>query len=576
MSNSTQLRLPHAVLCEEGGKTGNEDAARVVVPGDPHLLTYKGVVLAVADGVSSAEGGHQASTTAIQTFATDYYTTPDTWSVGHSGEQLLSTINQRLYRHSHAYTNNQKGQLCTFSAVVLKSHTAHFFHLGDSRIYHWRAGQLTQLTQDHTTAVSQQQRFLSRALGMDSSLQLDYGQQTLTAGDYLLLCSDGLHDFVSDQHIQILLSTGREPEELATELRTAAMTGGCDDNLSIVLARVDELPAESIDDYNERLTRLPFPPALGPGHKVDGYEVVAELFASSRSHLYRVKDLANGQHYVMKTPSPNFADDSSYIERFIREEWIGSRIDSPYVVEVIRPHRPKTMLYYLMEEVPGVAMDKWLTENDPVKPGRAIRLIEKIAAGIKAFHDREAVHQDLKPGNIMIQPDGSPKIVDFGSVFVAGVAEVFIPIEHESVLGTTTYSDPQYLMGKNSGFQGDVYALATICYELFTGALPYGEKINDCQTPSDYDRLRYTPARHVNPAIPVWFDRALEKGVSFDLYERYPNIDALLTDLTRPNPEFLRKEVNKSTRNSSLLFWQLLSGFWFITLVLVLYLFAIS
>lgn len=565
------------VLCRHGGKDTNEDAAAAWVPDSPHLQHYKGSAFVVADGVSSAEAGQQASQTAVESFINDYQSTPDIWSVSHSAEQLLSTINSRLYRHSHAFSNELKGHLCTFSGLLIKSRTAHIFHVGDSRAYLLREGNLQQLSQDHKALLSKDRSFLVRALGMDNRLQLDYRSLSVQTDDVFLLCTDGLHEFLSDSQItEYLTATEHTIEQRAETLYQAAMDAGLDDNISIVLIKVQTLPDESIDDFSQRLTRLPFPPPLDVGMKLDGYEVTKVLFMSSRSHLYLVRDLDSDRLLVMKTPSDNFNDSPQYIDSFIREEWVGSRIRSPAVVSVIRPGRGKSFLYYLMEYVEGTTLEKKLAQSAPLKPSQALKWLQQIADGLQAFHDSETIHQDLKPGNIMITDTNEVKIVDFGSVFVAGLAEIFSPLAHEVPLGTAEYSDPQYLMGRNSGIQGDVYAFATIAYEMFTGSLPYGEKIGECKTPRDYDRLRYIPARQVNPRIPLWLDRALQKGVQFDLQQRYTTLDKILTDIRQPNPEFLKTEVKKDTRNSSLLFWQLLSGFWFITLIVVIYLFLIS
>jgi protein phosphatase len=216
-----------------------------------------------------------------------------------------------------------------------------------------------------------------------------------------------------------------------------------------------------------------------------------------------------------------------------------------------------------------------MEKNRFPKPKIAINIVEQIADGLSAFHKMETIHQDLKPANILINEETlQVKIVDFGSVFVAGLAEVFIPLEHEGVLGTASYSDPQYLLGKNTGIQGDLYALATITYELFTGTLPYGEKIEECQTAFEYDRLRYISAREYNPIIPRWFDRTLQRGVAFDLEQRYDNIETFLYDLKHPNPDYLRDDPKIQKNKSQILFWQLLSGFWILMLLLVIFLFS--
>jgi len=575
------LQMDAAYSSTAGRKHHNEDCAGVYTPDDPYLRSSKGATLVVADGVSSAEAGREASRTAVKRFLEEYYQTPDTWSAGHCGEKILSTINLRLYRKSHEFASESKGYLTTFSAVVIKSHTAHFFHIGDSRIYRLHRDQegefqLTQLTRDHTAVLDDNRATLSRALGMDNRLNVDYGRVPLEEGDVLLLSSDGVHDFIGEAQIIRLLEQDKPAEEISHELMDLALASDSDDNVTAVVAKVESLPDESLDDYSVKLTRLPFPPELSPGMKVDGYETIRVLFASSRSQLYLVRDCETGEELAMKTPSLNYEDDFSYIDRFIQEEWIGSRVKGENVVQIIRQTRPRTYLYYLMEYVQGQGLDQWIKEHQPVSPKAAIAIVKQIAEGLKAFHDNEAIHQDLKPGNVLITQDQRAVIVDFGSVYVAGLAELQRPLVHEGALGTASYSDPLYLLGKNPGMQGDVYALATITYEMFTGKLPYGSAVEECRTAFDYDRLRYQNAATHNPRIPVWFDSALEKGVAFDLDQRYLTIEKLVTDLTQPNPEFLKADPVTETSASRLVFWKLLSGFWFFTFLLLLYLFSQS
>jgi serine/threonine protein phosphatase PrpC len=563
-----------------GQKPQNEDAIAWQLPDEPHLLIYKGGCLCLADGVSSAEAGQQASEYAVTHFVTEYVNTPDSWSVSHSANQLLGSINNALYQRSHAYLSDEKGFLCTFSALILKSHTGYFFHIGDSRLYLWRKGGLRQLTQDHITKLSENRQFLGRALGMDEQVQWQSGSLPLEPGDRFLLCSDGLSDFIDDRTLEKLLNPQQQGDitltQLSEQLCELALQNGSDDNVSALLVEVQSLPVETLDDYNERLTRLPFLPVLVPGMKVDGYQVEREIFASSRSHLYLVRDLTSDQLWVLKTPSVNFSEDAAYIERFIQEEWIGLRIQSPHVVQVHRQQRPRTFLYYLLEYIEGETLEHWLEKvARPLKPAKAIAMLRQIGEGLTAFHQQGAVHQDLKPANIMRRPDGQLVLVDFGSVYVAGLAEIFSPLPQDIALGTASYSDPHYLLGHNSGVQGDVYALATICYELFTGQLPYGAKVEDCQTMRDYQKLRYQHSFSHNPQIPIWFDRALELGVSLDLSQRYGTVAALMKDLQNPNPLFLHQQVVAKHKTNRLLFWQLMSGFWFVTLLLVIWLFLI-
>jgi protein phosphatase len=563
------------VACEShaGVKGINEDATDLLLPKDNYLQRVKGYTFIVADGVSSAEAGRDASHIAVERFLVEYYQTPDTWSVSKSGEQVLSAINLRLFRKSHQYKNEHKGYLTTLSILVLKGHKGYFFHVGDSRIYLLRDKKLTLLTQDHSASIEKDKTFLTRAVGMDNKLHIDFSSFGLQQNDSFLLCSDGVHDFIAESDLTQILSQSLPMSHICKQLIVAAEKGNSDDNMSCLVLHIKSLPQQHIDDLNDELNRLPFPPMLKTGMKLDGYRVLSEVFASSRSHLYLVEDEDTHEQFAMKVPSKNFIDDIHYIDRFIREQWVGNRIKSEYVVNIIQHHRPRTGLYYLMEWLPGISLDKWLEQHFPISPKRAIELVKKIALALEAFHQHDAVHQDIKPANIMVLDQDKIKIVDFGSVFVAGLAELYSPIEYQGVLGTASYSDPNYLQGKSPGVQGDIYSLATLCYEIFTNSLPYGKRIEDCRTMRDYDRLRYISATEQNPIIPVWFDKALEKGVKFDLNERYNTIAEFMKDLTQPNPLFLKKEP-EAKQSNSLFFWKLVSGFWFITLVVVLYLFS--
>ena len=568
------LKINSAYKTIAGIKPENEDAAGICTPEDSYLLANKGVVLSVADGVSSAEAGKEASRTAVDKFIEEYFQTPDTWSVAKAGEQILSTINLKLYRKSHEFSTTTKGYLATFSAIVIKGATAHFFHVGDSRIYLLRNGELTQYSTDHVASLGDNKRFLIRAIGMDNRLHLDYGRIPLEEGDRLLLTSDGVHDFIPHECLLELVGHNLPMPEICKQLIEAAKDFQSDDNISAVLAEIVQLPHESLDDYSAKLTRLPFPPALSKGLKLDGYEVVKELFASSRSQLYLVKDSESGALLAMKTPSSNFEEDTAYIDQFIQEEWIGIRIQHPNVVKIIRQNRPRSFLYYLMEFIEGESLASWINTNRPPSPKRAINIVKQVAEGLKAFHQNEAIHQDLKPGNIIVTPDERAVVIDFGSVFVAGLAEGIRPIQSEGVLGTAGYSDPLYLRGHNPGIQGDVYSLATITYEMFTHHLPYGERIEQCRSALDYDRLRYCSASKYNAVIPMWFDGALKKGCEFDLELRYRTIDQFMKDLLYPNSEFLRDDPAVEKNASTVTFWKLLSGFWFVTFLLLIYLFT--
>ena len=373
----------------------------------------------------------------------------------------------------------------------------------------------------------------------------------LDKGDIFLLSTDGIHDFVSHTDIQKILSKANNNasdkgfEVCCETLIEKALANASSDNLSCQILKVDNLPIETIDDVSRKLTRLPFPPGLTPGLILDGYRVEKEIHASSRSQIYLVTDLATGRRCCMKTPSVNFDDDLAYIERFILEGWIGSRINNPHVVKVVDANKKKSCLYYLTEYVDGVTLSQWIKENPRPAVQDVIYLVEQIVKGLRALHRRETLHQDIKPANIMLDRHGEAKIIDFGSCYINGIAEIASPLEPHGVLGTASYSAPEVVLGGKSSVQAEIFSLSVIVFEMLTGTAPFEGKLMECRTAGAYLKTRYIPTFELNPLVPIWIDGAVKKGLRYDPKRRYDDVSEFLHELQHPNPKY-RKHYSAS------------------------------
>ena len=137
----SQLAVTVAQHSSAGVKPRNEDCIAIQIPQDAQLTT-KGIVAAIADGVSAAEAGREASEIAVKGFINDYYSTPDSWSVKQSAHKVLIALNRWLYGQGQKFLEAEKGYVTTFSTLILKSQAAYVFHVGDSRIYRLRDGAL--------------------------------------------------------------------------------------------------------------------------------------------------------------------------------------------------------------------------------------------------------------------------------------------------------------------------------------------------------------------------------------------------------------------------------------------------
>lgn len=542
---------------DKGPKHQNEDCLGIRVPDDP-ALTMKGVVAVIADGVSSAEAGKEASETCVKNFLSDYYSTPDSWTVKTSAQKVLTALNRWLYGQGQRYIDAHRGYISTLSILVIKSRMAHLFHIGDSRIYRLRGDDFEQLTTDHSAQISRDKAYLTRAMGMDIRLDVDYLTESIEQGDLFFLSTDGVHDFLSDKEIKAALqSMGANFEDTCQSLIDMAKDVGSDDNLSCQIVRVDQLPDANSEDVYKKLSDLPFPPFLELGMSIDGYRVLDEIHASNRSQLYVVLDEVSDQKWVMKTPSVNFQDDPAYIERFIMEEWIGRRIACPNVEAVPTKVRKRQWLYYLCEFVEGETLAKWIESNNKRDLEQVLDITEQVVRGVRSLHRKETLHQDLKPANIVLARDGVAKLIDFGSCLVAGINEIASPFERDTILGTATYAAPEYKLRRSGSVRSDQFSIAMITYEMLTGHLPFGAGFDRCETKQDFSRLKYEHAYWHNPMVPAWMDGALRKALQFSPELRYESLSEFVYDLRHPNPQFMQLKDQPLIERKPLLFWQL-------------------
>ncbi len=531
----SSLKLEFAQLSDAGRKAENQDTVGARFP-EGAALTTKGVAIAIADGVSTSDAARQASQTAITGFLTDYYATPDTWRTGQSANRVIQSLNRYLWSQSQNSVR-QEGYLTTLSIIVIKGDKLFTFHVGDSRIYRLRAGQLELLTRDHTQKIDRRTTYLSRAMGADLNLEVDMQTYEVELGDVFMLSTDGVHDWVDHKTLETLLNQNSDLQTLCDTLHQTAMDAGCDDNISVQLARVEQLGASSQADAVTVLSRLPFAPLLDVGKTIDGLTVEKIMHESERSQVYLVK-APDGKNLVMKTPSINYEDDPAYIERFVQESWIGARISNRHIVRVVEPPEPRSCLYYLTEYIPGPTLSQVIKERAPLEVSDAVELAEQLVTGIRALHRKDTLHQDLKPDNVVLGTQGAC-LIDFGSCWVAGIQEMGSAITPDHILGTLDYSAPEYRYGGRTGPRSDQFSIAVLVYEMLTGKRPYGEAYGKAMSLNQFQKLSYRSALQYNPLVPIWLDRALEKALQIQPAQRYDALSEWLKDLQRPNPNWL-------------------------------------
>ena len=573
---SNQLRISIGQRSDKGRKKINQDFHGAYVPKEP-LLTSKGIAVGLADGISSSEVSQFASETVVKGFLEDYYCTPESWTVKTSVQRVLSAINSWLYaqnRNSPFRFSPDRGYVCTFTTLVIKSNTAHIFHAGDTRAYRLSAGHLEQLTEDHRLWVSNDKSYLRRALGIKDQLELDYQSLALEVDDVFVLATDGIYEYADEKFIvNAIESNSDNLEEAARLVLDEAYHQGSDDNLSILIIGVDQLPYQEVNEVYKSLTTLPFPPELKPRMLFDGYEIVREIHISHRSHIYLAVDIETNEQVVIKIPSKDLRDNAEYLERFLMEEWVARRINNAHVLKPCSQTRKRNYLYIVTEFVKGQTLKQWMIDHPQPDIDAVRNIIEQIAAGLRVFHRQEMIHQDLRPDNIMIDATGTVKIIDFGSARVAGLTEITTPLQHDNILGTAQYSAPEYFLGEVGTARSDVFSLGVIAYQMLSGKLPYGTHVARATTRAAQRKLKYQSVLDDERTIPAWIDEAIRKAVHPDPYKRYEELSEFVFDLRHPNKAFLSKARPPLMERNPLLFWKTVS---FILLLVIIFLISNS
>jgi serine/threonine protein phosphatase PrpC len=558
----SQLKVSVGQYSDKGRKEINQDFHGVYIPEEPQL-TSKGIAIALADGISSSDVSQVASEATVSGFLEDYFCTSEAWSVKKAAHRVLVATNSWLYSQTQQGRyrfDKDRGYVCTLSAMIIKSTTAHVFHLGDTRIYRLRDNALEQLTNDHRLWVSKDRSYLSRAMGINAQLEIDYDALQVDRGDVFLFVTDGIYESISSRFMaKVINEQGDDLDAAAKIISEEAYQQGSTDNLTTQIVRIDELPSQDVNEIYQQLTELPFPPILDARMNFDGYKIIREVHASSRSHVYLAVECETDIQVIIKTPSIDLQGDLAYLDRFLMEEWIARRINSAHVLKPCVQTRKRNYLYIVTEYIDGQTLTQWMIDNP--KPGlETVRgIIEQIAKGLRAFHRLEMLHQDLRPDNIMIDGAGTVKIIDFGSTRVAGILEITTPIEQYNLLGTAQYTAPEYFLGESGASHSDLFSLGVITYQMLTGKLPYGVQVAKAKTKAAQKKLKYSAIPNDDREIPVWIDEALRKAVHPDPYKRYEDLSEFLFDLRHPNKKFLSKTRPPLMERDPVVFWKSVS-----------------
>lgn len=547
---------------EAGRKPANQDFCGATLPsGAP--LAGKGVAVAVADGISSSDVSRLASQAAVCGFLQDYYCTPDAWSVKRSAERVLAATNSWLFAQTQQGAgrwDKDRGWVCTFSALVIRSRTAHLFHVGDGRIWQVQGDTLEQLTADHRVHAGGGRSYLGRALGIADQVEIDYRTLPLAEGDTFALTTDGVHEHLRPEAIATLITAhAHDLDAAAAAIARAAIEAGSDDNLTVQVARVERLPPAGRGELARKAADLPLPPELAPRMAFEGLRIVRQLHASARSHVWLAVDEQTQERMALKVPSTEAGADPRWRERFLLEEWVARRVDSPHLLRPRRADRPRQSLHVAFEYLEGATLAQWMVDR-PRPPLDAVRaIVVQLARGLRALHRLEMVHQDLRPENVMVDATGTARIIDFGAVRVAGIADQEDVDHGAAPPGTLQFMAPECLRGAPGSARSDLFSLAAIAYQMLSGRLPYDVAMARERSEAAQRRMRYRSLAALRADVPAWVDEAFEKALHPDPSRRFGDVDEFVHALGQPAPGSRARRRPPLAERNPLLFWKSLA-----------------
>lgn len=566
----TQLTVTIGQASSAGRKPANQDFHGALVPAGV-ALTTKGIAVAIADGISTSKLGATAAETAVKSFLTDYYCTSEAWPVQLAAERVISATNSWMHAQNGRPLSDEereRGLVCTFTALVLKSRQAHVFHVGDCRVARRSGASIEVLTEAHRVDLGGGETYLGRALGVTRHVEIDHLRLPLQPGDTFILTSDGVHDHLTDSRLALLIDQAVDLDAAAASIVAAAVEAGSEDNLTVQLVRVDGLPAGEVEDLFGADGLLPPAPRLRAGTSFEGYAILRELHAGSRSHVYVARDEADGALVALKVTSTEHGENSDELRRLLLEEWIARRIDHAHVLKAAPQRRPRRHAFSVSEYVEGQTLAQWMADRPRPELHEVRSLICQTAAALHALHKRRIVHRDLRPANLLVDTAGTVKLIDFGSAAIDGVDEVAPRgAEDAAYAGTMQYSAPELYLGEHAGEASDLFSLGVIAYQLLTGRLPYGPRLANATSRAAQRSLRYAPIAEVNPAVPDWVDAAIAKAVALDPARRYGVLSEFVYDLSHPNRSLTAILPRPLAERNPLRLWQGLSALLFVLLI---------
>ena len=260
------------------------------------------------------------------------------------------------------------------------------------------------------------------------------------------------------------------------------------------------------------------------------YQVTHLVARGGMAQVYRAIDLQLDRPVALKVLFPELSVDRTFVERFRREAQAAANLSHPNIVPVFDWGEDAGAYFIVMEYINGRPLSAVLRDPQPIPPRQIAQIGAGVAAALAFAHRHGVVHRDVKPGNVLITPDGDVKVTDFGIARAVNTEESLT--QTGAVMGTAAYFSPEQAEGKGVDARSDLYSLGVVLYEMAAGRPPF---TGDSPVAVASKHVRDTPElpRSVNPAVPPALEAVIMKAMAKDPNARYGSAEEMRADLLR-------------------------------------------
>jgi serine/threonine protein phosphatase PrpC len=528
-------------------RSNNEDFVGFWEPDTEEQRRSHGAVVVIADGVGGQDRGEVASQLSVETALRLFREAKEQTPPRDVLWDLINAANLAVY--DKGMDQRDKGRMATTLIVsIFRNTEVTIGHVGDSRAYLVQGGKARQITADHTYAAMQQKlglisaqeaahsemrSMLVRSVGREPTVQVDLYTVRVNQGDYIVQCTDGVHQFASEDEICEIV-THVPPEEACKQLLALAEKRGTEDNLTVQVVRIDRVEEmmfyRGLPIYRE--LSQPMSHEVEVGQTLDGRFQITELVArSGMASIFKGIDTQTGETVAVKIPFMQFESDPAFFSRFQREESIGRKLKHPFILRIV-PVEEKSRPYIVMEFLQGQTLRSVMQSTGRMPVQDALKIASRICDALEYLHSQQVIHRDLKPENIMLCDDGSIRIMDFGIAKAAGLRRLTFA-GFSASMGTPDYMAPEQIKGKRGDARTDIYSLGAMLYEMVTGTTPF-----EGNNPYAIMNARLigdpiAPRRH-NPDLSPQVEEIVLHALERQPFDRYPTAAAMKQELDAP------------------------------------------